>query len=73
MLFVYEQWKLPTKTILSTWAMWSVAISLTLAPWLFNPQSLQVPRCAWANIEPPPRLGTRAPSPCVPSPSACPP
>ena len=48
MLFVYEQWKIPTKTFLSTWAMWSVAISLTIAPWLFNPQSLQVRRRALA-------------------------
>jgi len=42
MLLLYEQWKTGTKGLLSTWGMWTVAFSLTLAPWLFNPHSLQI-------------------------------
>ena len=26
--------------LLSTWSAWSVAVSLVLSPWLFNPQAL---------------------------------
>jgi len=40
MLVLYELWKAEGKDFLSTWSVWSVAVSLLLSPWLFNPQSL---------------------------------
>jgi len=51
MLTVYEQWNDPSKTILSSWGMWTVALSLTLAPWLFNPHSLQLSSLAPSWLE----------------------
>ena len=40
MLIVYEAWKAEGKDFMSTWSSWSVAASLVLSPWLFNPQAL---------------------------------
>jgi len=51
MLLLYEQWKTGAKGLLSTWGMWTVAFSLTLAPWLFNPHSLQVSSLAPSWVE----------------------
>ena len=51
MLLLYEYWKAPTKTWLSTWGSWVVAVSLTVAPWLFNPQSLQPSSLAVSYVE----------------------
>ena len=51
MAALYECWKAPGVSFISTWGTWSICIALIFAPWLFNPQSLTRSTLATSWIE----------------------